>query len=307
MYKKKRDGRKNYWTGNAKSTTDNSFYLLEDLKDIEKLEIAEDPKPFAAVSPLELVWIDLEMTGLDLTKDTILEVACILTDAKLDRTVQGPDMCIFHDESVLQNMNKWSQEQHSKSGLVDRVRESNITITEAEESLIKFLKAHNLGAQDPELQNTVVQDVSTHNIQERSRGSNTGGEIKRLGTQSREGNRDPSSLSENVKIFNRPSEGKGCSNQQEHRISNNAYPRRGIIAGNSVHVDLSFLQKYMPRFTALLDPKKILDVTSVTELIKRWNYSAIRNSNAKRCEHTAMSDVKESIEQLRYLRRVAFN
>ena len=89
-----------------------------------------------------LVWIDLEMTGLDPEKMVILEIASIVTDNNLDIIAEGPNMAINHPEEVLAKMEEWSMTQHTTSGLLDRVRESKYDCRYAEQATIKFLSAH---------------------------------------------------------------------------------------------------------------------------------------------------------------------
>mmetsp|Transcript_12438 Transcript_12438/g.31767 ORF Transcript_12438/g.31767 Transcript_12438/m.31767 type:complete len:261 (+) Transcript_12438:122-904(+) len=94
--------------------------------------------------PLEdpLFWIDLEMTGLNAREHHILELAIIASDGELLRTVDGPNMVVHQDESVLNSMNEWSTEQHSQSGLTERCRESRVSLADAERDLITFVSSH---------------------------------------------------------------------------------------------------------------------------------------------------------------------
>ncbi|PSN36513.1 hypothetical protein C0J52_05051 [Blattella germanica] len=89
-----------------------------------------------------LVWIDLEMTGLDVEKDQILEIACLVTDATLNSVVEGPDVIIHQPDSVLASMNDWCLEHHAKSGLTEASRKSKTSLLEAEQKVINFLKEH---------------------------------------------------------------------------------------------------------------------------------------------------------------------
>jgi oligoribonuclease len=97
------------------------------------------PRPFGSGS---MLWIDLEMTGLDAGTDHILELACVLSNAGLDRLINGPELVIDQPEEVLQNMNAWCTLQHNESGLVERVRASTVSLREAEEQMVAFVKAH---------------------------------------------------------------------------------------------------------------------------------------------------------------------
>ncbi|GLC45760.1 hypothetical protein PLESTB_000501600 [Pleodorina starrii] len=173
-----------------------------------------------------LVWVDLEMTGLDVERDTIIEVACIITDGDLKREVMGPATAIHADDSVLDSMNEWCKEHHGKSGLTQRVRESTVTMAQAEEALLAFISEHT----------------------------------------------------------------------QENMAQ---------LAGNSIHVDRMFLLKHMPRVVAYLN-YRIVDVSSIKELARRWFPKAHRAAPRKKLAHTALSDIKESIEELRYFRKAVF-
>jgi oligoribonuclease len=174
-----------------------------------------------------LVWIDLEMTGLDTNLHTIIEIAVILTDGELDRRIEGPAIAVHHSDEVLSGMNEWCVEHHGKSGLTQRCKDSTIDLKEAEQQVLAFIKQHI------------------------------------------------------------PDEGKG------------------ILAGNSIHVDRMFLCKYMPDLIAHLH-YRIVDVSTVKELAKRWFPSASRRAPKKVLAHTALSDVRESIEELQYYRKAVF-
>jgi len=87
-----------------------------------------------------LIWIDLEMDGLDLTKNFILEIACIITDFSLTNIHEGPDLVIHHPKSLLDAMGPWCMEHHTKSGLVQQVIDSKISMSDAEKQIINFIK-----------------------------------------------------------------------------------------------------------------------------------------------------------------------
>lgn len=91
---------------------------------------------------LPLVWIDLEMTGLNVEVDRILEIACVITDGKLKKSVEGPDFVIHQTKDCLDNMGEWCQEHHASSGLIEKVIQSTITEKEAEKQVIGFVKRH---------------------------------------------------------------------------------------------------------------------------------------------------------------------
>ena len=89
-----------------------------------------------------LIWIDLEMTGLDPEKDKILEIATIVTDDELNIIAEGPNLIIYQPNEVLAEMNEWCQIQHNKTGLVQAVQASEISQEEAEQLTLDFLHEH---------------------------------------------------------------------------------------------------------------------------------------------------------------------
>ncbi|KAK9820106.1 hypothetical protein WJX72_006205 [[Myrmecia] bisecta] len=175
---------------------------------------------------LPLIWLDLEMTGLDLDRDTIVEIACIVTDGDMRTVIEGPALAIHHPESVLTSMNAWCIEHHGASGLTQRVRESTISMQEAEQQVLKFVQRH-------------------------------------------------------------------------------TEPKLAQLAGNSVHVDLAFLRKHMPLLAEHI-PHRIVDVSTVVELARRWFPKAHKQAPKKKAAHTALSDIRESISELRYYRDAVF-
>lgn len=174
-----------------------------------------------------LVWVDLEMTGLDLQKDTVIEIACLITDGKLRNPVEGPNLAIHHSDEVLSNMNEWCIEHHGASGLTDRVRNSAVSMQEAEEQVLSFVTKH-----VPE-------------------------------------------------------------------------PKVALLAGNSVHVDLAFLRQCMPRLVDHLH-YRIVDVSSIAEVCRRWCPEIAKAAPRKERLHTALADIKESIQELRYYKSACF-
>ena len=173
-----------------------------------------------------LAWIDMEMTGLDPRRDQVLEIACIVTDGTLDHEIEGPEIAIHQPDEVLEGMNEWCIEQHGKSGLTQRCRESTVGLEEAETRVLEFLQQH-------------------------------------------------------------------------------TKPGKVPIAGSTVHCDLAFLRQHMPRIAEHLH-YRIVDVSSVKELCKRWFPHQWREAPKKVLAHTAMSDIRESIQELRYYRRTIF-
>ena len=85
-----------------------------------------------------LIWIDLEMSGLDTQSDYILEIATIVTDKNLNILAEGPNLVINQPDEVLNNMDNWNTSQHGKSGLTEKVKNSDINETEAERQTLKF-------------------------------------------------------------------------------------------------------------------------------------------------------------------------
>lgn len=173
-----------------------------------------------------IVWVDLEMSGLDLDKEHILEMACLITDDQLNIVAEGPELIIHQEDSVLDNMGEWCQKQHGNSGLTEAVRKSNISLEDAEQQMLDFVKKHTHKKQAP-------------------------------------------------------------------------------LAGNSVHVDRQFLEKYMKNFLNHLH-YRIIDVSTVKELCRRWYPEDLGNAPTKNLSHRALDDIKESIEELKYYRSTIF-
>jgi len=111
-----------------------------------------------AASKDNLVWMDLEMTGLDPETDTILEIATIVTDKGLNILAEGPSMAIHHDKQVLDNMNGWCRKQHAASGLSDRVLASNISLAQAEAETLAFIRKYAAERTVPLCGNSIHQD-----------------------------------------------------------------------------------------------------------------------------------------------------
>ena len=105
-----------------------------------------------------LIWLDLEMTGLDTFNDTIIEIATVVTDGNLGVIAEGPSLAIHQEDSILNAMDDWNKKQHSQSGLLERVRKSNLTITDAENMTLNFLKKITNKEESPMCGNTICQD-----------------------------------------------------------------------------------------------------------------------------------------------------
>ncbi|KAG2330818.1 hypothetical protein Bca52824_001998 [Brassica carinata] len=173
-----------------------------------------------------LVWIDLEMTGLNIEVDRILEIACIITDGQLTKSVEGPDLVVHQTKECMDKMGDWCQTHHGDSGLTKKVLSSTISERQAEQEVIKFVKKH-VGNENPQL------------------------------------------------------------------------------AGNSVYVDFLFLKKYMPDLAALF-PHVLVDVSSVKSLCSRWFPRDKNRAPAKKNNHRAMDDIRESIKELKYYKETIF-
>ena len=108
--------------------------------------------------PLNLIWIDLEMTGLDTNRDYIIEIATVVTDSALNILEEGPVLAIRQDEAVLNAMDDWNKNQHSKSGLLGRVRASPLDEVQAEKMTLEFLSKHVPPRSSPMCGNSICQD-----------------------------------------------------------------------------------------------------------------------------------------------------
>lgn len=122
-------------TGKGKKK-DNGLAQEDKPKHDSGLEIA------SAEYSMPLVWIDLEMTGLNVEVDRILEIACIITDGNLTKSIEGPDFVINQTKECLDRMGVWCQEHHAASGLTEKVLLSTITEAEAEKQVSDFVKKH---------------------------------------------------------------------------------------------------------------------------------------------------------------------
>lgn len=177
-------------------------------------------------NPSNLIWIDMEMTGLDPEKEKIIEIATIVTDSQLNIIAEGPVFAVHQSDELLGLMDNWNTKQHNASGLVRRVRESSITAAQAESATIEFLKQHVQQGKSP-------------------------------------------------------------------------------MCGNSVHQDRRFLCRYMPALESFFH-YRLIDVSTIKELALRWAprvYSGIQ----KESKHLALSDIRDSIEELKYYRQHLFN
>ncbi|MFC5512343.1 oligoribonuclease [Massilia jejuensis] len=107
---------------------------------------------------MNLVWVDMEMTGLDPDNDRIIEIAVVVTDMHLNVLAEGPVFAIHQSDETLDKMDNWNKGTHGKSGLIDRVRASTVTEADAEVALIGFLKNFVPANKSPMCGNTICQD-----------------------------------------------------------------------------------------------------------------------------------------------------
>ncbi|MCK2184344.1 oligoribonuclease [Halomonas getboli] len=113
---------------------------------------AQDPRT------QRLVWIDLEMTGLDPNRERIIEVATLVTDAELNVVAEGPVIAVHQPDALLEGMDDWNQKTHGASGLVSRVKASTVDTAKAEQETLAFLKAHVAPGSSPMCGNSIHQD-----------------------------------------------------------------------------------------------------------------------------------------------------
>ena len=111
-----------------------------------------------AYSDSNLIWLDLEMTGLEPEQDVILEIATIITDSQLNILAEGPVFAIHQSDDVLDNMSQWCIEHHGKSGLTQRCRESNTSLEQAKQETLKFIEQYVPKGKSPMCGNSIGQD-----------------------------------------------------------------------------------------------------------------------------------------------------
>jgi len=174
-----------------------------------------------------LVWIDCEMTGLDLKKDALIEIAALVTDSDLNILGDGVDIVIHADEEALAGMPEVVVAMHAASGLTEEVRRSTVTVREAEEQVLAYIREF-------------VPD-----------------------------------------------------------------PRTAPLAGNSIGTDRGYISRDMPELDGHLH-YRMIDVSSIKELCRRWYPRIYYAQPAKGMAHRALADIKESIRELAYYRQTAF-
>lgn len=178
------------------------------------------------ISDQHLVWLDMEMSGLDPNANRILEVAMVLTDAQLQVLAQSESWVVHQTDEHLATMDAWNQSTHGKSGLIAKVRASTLTEAEVEQALLAQLQTW---------------------------------------------------------------------------IPKGAVP----LCGNTIHQDRRFMQRYMPSLEAYFHYRNV-DVSTVKELCRRWRPELLKGF-VKRGAHTALADVLESIDEMRYYRDQFFS
>jgi oligoribonuclease len=119
---------------------------------------ALDPVAALPVHEQNLIWIDLEMTGLSPERDRIIELAVVVTDAQLAQRVEGPVLAIHQSDATLDGMDAWNKNTHGKSGLIDRVKASTVDEAAAEAAVIDWLRRHVPAGKSPMCGNTICQD-----------------------------------------------------------------------------------------------------------------------------------------------------
>ncbi|MGI9003002.1 MAG: oligoribonuclease, partial [Pseudonocardia sp.] len=174
-----------------------------------------------------LVWIDCEMTGLDLQRDALIEIACLVTDGDLRVLGEGVDVVIHAEECTLTTMLDVVRDMHARSGLTEEVRRSTVRLAEAEKLVLDYVRTH-----VPE-------------------------------------------------------------------------PRTAPLAGNSIATDRGFLARDMPELDGHLH-YRMVDVSSVKELCRRWFPRVFFAKPEKGLAHRALADIEESIRELDYYRRTLF-
>ena len=178
-------------------------------------------EPTLVRSEMNLVWLDMEMTGLEPDTDRIIEIAVVVTNSTLEVALEGPVLAIHQSDETLDKMDEWNKNTHGRSGLIERVRASTVTEDEAAEQIRAFL-----GALVP--------------------------------------------------------------------------PGKSPMCGNSICQDRRFMARWMPELERFFHYRN-LDVSTLKELCRRWQ-PAIYKGFQKRAMHTALADIHESIDELKYYR-----
>ena len=111
-----------------------------------------------ALNPTHLLWLDMEMTGLSPDTDRIIELAIVVTDADLNTVAEGPVLVVHQPDEVMNAMDSWNKGTHGKSGLIERVKASQLDDAEAEAQMLEFVKLHVPAKTSPMCGNSICQD-----------------------------------------------------------------------------------------------------------------------------------------------------
>ncbi len=120
--------------------------------------MTSNEKTSAGDATSNLIWIDLEMTGLNTDTDQIIEIATIVTDAHLNELAEGPDLVIYQPKEIMDGMDEWNTRQHGESGLTRRVHDSKLSMQDAEKQTIVFLEEYVNAGASPMCGNSICQD-----------------------------------------------------------------------------------------------------------------------------------------------------
>ena len=180
----------------------------------------------SGTNEFNLVWVDMEMTGLDPDRDRVIEIAAIVTEPNLNVLAEGPVFVIHQPDEVLDGMDAWNKGTHGRSGLIDRVKASTVTEEQASAEMVAFLKQFVPAGKSP-------------------------------------------------------------------------------MCGNSICQDRRFMARHMPTLEAFFNYRNV-DVSTLKELCRRWRPELIAGFK-KHQLHTAVADIRESVEELRYYRQHFIN